>query len=84
MNFYQCNDRRIGARPIHNRALAEPSPRTRRACFSLLACTKRVHYRLWSFKTSDTKLERIFHKNQHTQRRKLSQKLGIVLGNKVL
>ena len=25
------------------------------------------HYRLWSFKTRDTKLERLLHKNQHTQ-----------------
>ena len=27
------------------------------------------HYRLWSFKTRDTKLERFLHKNQHTQRK---------------
>jgi hypothetical protein len=27
------------------------------------------HYRLWSFKTRDTKLERFLHKNQHIQRK---------------
>ena len=27
------------------------------------------HYRLWSFKTRETKLEIILHKNQHTQRK---------------
>ena len=30
------------------------------------------HYRLWSFKTRDTKLERFLHKNQHTQRKLLN------------
>ena len=30
------------------------------------------HYRLWSFKTRDTKLERFLHKNQHTQRKWLN------------
>ena len=30
------------------------------------------HYRLWSFKSRDTKLERFLHKNQHTQRKLLS------------
>ena len=30
------------------------------------------HYRLWSFKTRDTKLERLLHKNQHTQRKLLN------------
>ena len=48
-----------------------------------------VHYRLWSFKTRDTKLERFFHTNQHTQRKLLNfencgvigrcQKLGFIL-----
>ena len=40
---------------------------------SILYITKQVyrvwHYRLWSFKTRDTKLERFLHKNQHTQRK---------------
>ena len=27
------------------------------------------HYRLWSFKSRDTKLERFLQKNQHTQRK---------------
>ena len=30
------------------------------------------HYRLWSFKTKDTKLERFLHKNQPTQRKFLN------------
>ena len=30
------------------------------------------HYRLWSFKSRDTKLERFLHKNQHTQRKSLN------------
>ena len=30
------------------------------------------HYRLWNFKTRDTKLERFLHKNQHTQRKLLN------------
>ena len=30
------------------------------------------HYRLWSFKSRDTKLERFLHKNQHTQRKLLN------------
>ena len=30
------------------------------------------HYRLWSFKTRDTKLERYLHENQHTQRKLLN------------
>ena len=30
------------------------------------------HYRLWSFKTRDKKLERFLHKNQHTQRKLLN------------
>ena len=30
------------------------------------------HYRLWSFKTRDTKLERFLHKNQRTQRKLLN------------
>ena len=30
------------------------------------------HYRLWSFKTRDTKLERFLHKNQHAQRKLLN------------
>ena len=30
------------------------------------------HYRLWSFKTRDTKLERFLHKNQHTLRKLLN------------
>ena len=30
------------------------------------------HYRLWSFKTRDTKLERFLHKNQHIQRKLLN------------
>ena len=30
------------------------------------------HYRLWSFKTRYTKLERFLHKNQHTQRKLLN------------
>ena len=30
------------------------------------------HYRLWSFKTRDTKLEMFFHKNQQTQRKLLN------------
>ena len=30
------------------------------------------HYRLWSFKTRDTKLERFLHKNQRTQRELLN------------
>ena len=30
------------------------------------------HYRLWSFKTRDTKLERFLHKNPHTQRKLLN------------
>ena len=30
------------------------------------------HYRLWSFKTRDTKLERFLHKNQHNQRKLLN------------
>ena len=30
------------------------------------------HYRLWSFKTRDTKLERFLHENQHTQRKLLN------------
>ena len=29
-------------------------------------------YRLWSFKSRDTKLERFFPKNQHTQRKLLN------------
>jgi hypothetical protein len=29
-------------------------------------------YRLWTFKTRDTKLERFLHKNQHTQRKLLN------------
>ena len=30
------------------------------------------HYRLWSFKSRDTKLERFLPKNQHTQRKLLN------------
>ena len=30
------------------------------------------HYRLWSFKTRDTKLERFLHRNQLTQRNLLN------------
>ena len=30
------------------------------------------HYRLWSFKARDTKLERFLHKNQHTQSKLLN------------
>jgi hypothetical protein len=30
------------------------------------------HYRLWSFKSRDTKLERFLHKNQHTQKKLLN------------
>ena len=30
------------------------------------------HYRLWSFKTRDTKLERFLKKNRHTQRKLLN------------
>ena len=30
------------------------------------------HYRLWSFKSRDTKLEIFLHKNQHTQRKLLN------------
>ena len=30
------------------------------------------HFRLWSFKTRDTKLERFLHKNQHAQRKLLN------------
>ena len=30
------------------------------------------HYRLWSFKTRDTKLERFLPKSQHTQRKLLN------------
>ena len=30
------------------------------------------HYRLWSFKTRDTKLERFLQKTQHTQRKLLN------------
>ena len=29
-------------------------------------------FRLWSFQTGDTKLERFLHKNQHTQRKLLN------------
>ena len=36
-----------------------------------LLCTL-CHFRLWSFKTRDTKLERFLHKNQHTQRKLLN------------
>ena len=31
-----------------------------------------VNYRLWSFKTRDTKLERFLHKNQPTKRKLLN------------
>ena len=41
------------------------------ATFSVLKA-RVLHYRLWSFKTRDTKLERFLHKNQHTQRKLLN------------
>ena len=34
------------------------------------------HYRLWSFKTRNTKLERFLHKNPHTQRKLLNFENG--------
>ena len=41
---------------------------------SLVVCTARAlwHYRLWRFKTRDTKLEKFMHNNQHTQRKLLN------------
>ena len=38
------------------------------------------HYRLWSFKTRDTKLEIFLHKNQHTQRKLLNFENWISMG----
>ena len=40
--------------------------------FDLYIHTFRKKYRLWSFKTRDTKLERFLHKNQLTQRKLLN------------
>ena len=50
-------------------------------------------YRLWSFQTGGTKLERFLHKNQHTQRKLLKfefwingelSKIEHYFGNKVI
>ena len=50
-------------------------------------------YGLWSFQTGGTKLERFFHKNQHTQRKLLNfenlinrelSKIGHHFSNKVI
>ena len=40
--------------------------------FHILFDTQLWHYRLWSFKTKDIKLERFLHKNQHIQRKLLN------------
>jgi regulator of protease activity HflC (stomatin/prohibitin superfamily) len=59
------------------RAMAAEAEATREARAKIISAdgefkaSKVWHYRLWSFNTRDTKLERFLHENQHTQRKLL-------------